>query len=225
MPSRGVSRAALGMNCPNATTMPRSARRSRSQASAGSSPICSGWRSGAPSSRAAAATGVGSSIRPRPRGRSGCETTPASVCRVSDNARRAGTANSGVPRNTRRSGESAAGMAGALALLLLAPELLLPAPHVQVPLQLADPVDEEHPVEVVDLVLEAERFELGRVELDLLPVQRARAHDHARIALDVGLEVGHRETALHLGGGAALAQHDLGVQQHARVARGILFAP
>ena len=46
-----------------------------------------------------------------------------------------------------------------LILFLLASQLLLAFPHVEIPLQSTDAVDEENPVEVVDLVLETEAID------------------------------------------------------------------
>ena len=65
-----------------------------------------GRSSGTPSSPAASDTGDASEASPRPRGRSGCETTPTSVV-ARASARRLGTANAGVPMNTDRNGRSA----------------------------------------------------------------------------------------------------------------------
>jgi len=98
IPWRGSSRTLFGMNCPNATTTPSSGSRARIHASAASSATCSGCSTSSPSSSAALLTGVASSFCPRPRGRSGCETTPTSRWPLAARARRPGTANSGVPK-------------------------------------------------------------------------------------------------------------------------------
>jgi hypothetical protein len=48
---------------------------------------------------------------------------------------------------------------------------------------------------VIDLVLETDRLQLLRLDLQVLPVEVFRAHADALRTLHVGLEVGHREAA------------------------------
>ena len=87
-------------------------------------------------------------VWPRPRGRSGCETTPTTVWRDSISARRVGTAKAGVPKNTMRSGR-ALPSPGALQLLNLADD--------EVALDPAQAIDEQRAVEVIHLVLKGAR--------------------------------------------------------------------
>jgi hypothetical protein len=102
-------------------------------------------------------------LRPRPRRRSGWQTTLTTSWRPSINRSSVGTAKSGVPKKARRSGELVGAVAKPLTLtsrLLFefAAQLLLSALGVEVALEAADPIDEEDAVEVIDLVLKTHRL-------------------------------------------------------------------
>ena len=65
----------------------------------------SGCSTGRPAASARVFTGASDTFWPRPRGRSGCVTTPITECGdAASSASSAGTANAGVPKNTMRNG-------------------------------------------------------------------------------------------------------------------------
>ena len=69
----------------------------------------SGCSTGRPAASARALTGASDTFCPRPRGRSGCVTTPTTVCgEAASSASSVGTANSGVPKKTMRRGGTVA---------------------------------------------------------------------------------------------------------------------
>src|SRR5215469_15381138 len=78
----------------------------------------------------------------RPTGRSGCETTRAIWCRARISASRVGTAKRGVPHNTNFTF-----LPSAFALHLA------DFAQYQIALERAHAEDEEHPVEMVNLML------------------------------------------------------------------------
>src|SRR5262245_41019086 len=109
-----------------------------------------------------------------------------------------GTAKSGVPMKTRRSGIRPSFDAGdrRLRVLFLGPlrrlgELLRDA----VALELGDAVDEELAVEVVHLVLDAGGVEALGLLLVQLPVEIEIFDPHLGGALDVLVHVGDRQTS------------------------------
>src|SRR5215471_8917617 len=105
-----------------------------------------------PRSIAAALTGDGVTFCPRPRGRSGCVTTAATLYRDDASAVSEGTANAGVPKKTT---SMALPLAGALQLSN--------ATRDHVALQAAQPVEKQQSVEVVDFVMEGAREQSRRV--------------------------------------------------------------
>ena len=83
---------------PNAHTTPTSAPLARIRSTDPWSLTPAVWCSSMPSSPAAAATGEGASLRPRPRGRSGGVTTRTGRCGEAASRRSTATANPEVPR-------------------------------------------------------------------------------------------------------------------------------
>src|ERR1700758_724207 len=67
---------------------------------------------------------------------------------------------------------------------------------VQFALDTADAIDKELAVEVVDLVLQRDREQVVRLDLDLLLIRSPRTHQHARGASHVGGIVDNREASL-----------------------------
>src|SRR5216684_1918774 len=116
-----------------------------------------------PASAARRATGLGSRCSPRPAGASGRVTTAATSCPDFSRASSAGTAACGVPANTSRIGNLAGLSAGRVRRGPdlrhgLAPPLgLADSPVGQLALLRVEPVDEQHAVEMVGLVLHATR--------------------------------------------------------------------
>src|ERR1700722_15134408 len=99
------------------------------------------------SASAASFTGELASSPPRPRGRSGCVTTPSilkSGCGIK--CRKEGTANAGVPQNMIFSGTGFLPLAGFLHLADFSFD------HVA--LQHAQVRDKQHAVQMIDLVAE-----------------------------------------------------------------------
>src|SRR5919205_3513277 len=95
---------------------------------------------------------------------------------------RVGTAKSGVPMKTSLSGIPPPSDA-VLALALFLAGSLGELPDDQVALQLREVVDEEHAVEVIDLMLEADGEEPLGILLLKLPVVVDIAHPDARRTL------------------------------------------
>src|SRR5690606_4666879 len=149
-----------------------------------------------PSSVATSRTGEGAMRRPRPAGRSGCVTTPTMSKPSSESARSEGTANSGVPQKRILTGASSP--AGARLLLLLLGAQLLPLLEEHPPLEGAHPVEEEDPLDVVDLVLQRAREELVRLDRDRVPLGIEALHAHRGGALHDLLETGDAQAALRL---------------------------
>src|SRR5262245_66426978 len=98
-------------------------------------------------------------------------------------ARSGGTASSGVPKKTRRTRRL-----GELAVAQLrqcgAADLGL------------EPVEQQHAVEMVDLVLDHAREQLVALEHDLVPVEVEAAHGDVFRAHDLEVEAGHGEATL-----------------------------
>src|SRR6476659_285165 len=97
-----------------------------------------------------------------------------------------GTAKSGVPMKTTRMAGSGRVALGRLGELLDHP----------VALQLRQVVDEQHAVELVDLVLDAGREQSAGLDLLLLAVEVAELHAHPVRPLDLGVVVLDRQAAL-----------------------------
>src|SRR5690349_527719 len=115
----------------------------------------SDWSRRRPRERAASATGGAAGALPRPLGRSGWLTTVVMVRRPRSTRLRSTSApNAEVPKNAT---STSAGAEPQLAKRL-APVLIL------------GPVEDEHAVEVVYLVLDDARLEALGIELDLIAV-------------------------------------------------------
>src|SRR5215470_15951503 len=104
--------------------------------------------------------------RPRPRGRSGWQTTPTTGSGRARSASSVGHANAGVPMNTMRQVVRSEERARARALPSLALELALSRP-VEVALQPGETIEKEPSLEMVDLVLEHHREQRLGLNLDL----------------------------------------------------------
>src|SRR5580698_9348547 len=166
---------------------------------ASSARIFCGWYTGIPAATAASFTGELDLTWPRPRGRSGCVTTPStlnSLCASS--SRRLGRANAGVPQKTILSG-------GTRVLPLAGFFQLANFTLDEVALEHTQVRDEQDAVQVIDLVAEstgeqafAAAFELGarrvlRADGDVLrtfdvatkPWQRKAAFFFALLAFGV----------------------------------------
>src|SRR4051794_380555 len=144
--------------------------------------------------------------RERPTGLSGCVTTAATSNPSPSSARSGAVANSGVPQKSTRTSELLVRVLVPLALLRRLERRAADEPRILVLLQLplrqrrrafehAQIVEEEAPIEMVDLVLQAAREQLRRFDLVFAPVEIHRADDDVLRALDVGVDVGDGEAA------------------------------
>src|SRR5713101_2291653 len=111
--------------------------------------------------RASARTFVGGAerTRPRPFSRSGCVTSAATSWPASSSASSEGTAKAPVPRKTTLTAASSSPRYPLL-LPVVRPGLLAELALEQVALERRQAVDEEQPVDVVDLVAERARQQL-----------------------------------------------------------------
>ena len=99
-PRGGMSSTARGSSLPYATTMTASGASARSRSCSSSFFSVAGWQTGMPRASASSLTGGAVSTCLRPCGLSGWVYTAHTSCPASSNARRLGTAKSGVPINT-----------------------------------------------------------------------------------------------------------------------------
>src|SRR3712207_6630465 len=184
-----------------------------------------GLSTGTPSSSARAPTGEATRRRPRPAGASGRVTTPTRSWPLSATARSDGRATSGVPANTtltrelRPSGRESPERVRAhldrrdedaarrLVRLLAAardpaggagaePLRLADRPHRALAGLRVEPLDEEHPVEVVGLVLDRAGQQVGPLHHERLSVHVEAAGDDLTGSTAVEREVRDREAAL-----------------------------
>src|SRR5215472_12176570 len=102
-----------------------------------------------------------------------------------------GTANSGVPQKTSLTGVTSAAAPSPLSGFLQ----LANAPLHEVALQGAQVVDEEHTVQMIDLVLHRARQQIVALGLEEFAVHVLRAHLHARRALDLFADLRKAEAA------------------------------
>src|SRR5579875_442033 len=137
--------------------------------------------------------------------------------REAASARRAGSANSGVPakamrKSLRLSGASDRGIAaaGSSRARLALPALLVEFLADALALEVGEIVHEQLAVEVIHLVLEAHREKTLEIALERLALTVLGAHADLRGPLHLVEDPGHREAAL-LGLRGALAAHDLGI--------------
>src|SRR5437764_11253739 len=124
-----------------------------------------GLSSSSPASAARSATGLTDGLRPRPAGASGRVITAATLCRDRSSASSEGTAARGVPANTTRMSQPVSALVGLAAgrvrrhlhlLERVAPPFgLADRLHGELALLGIEPVDEQHAVQVVGLVLHA----------------------------------------------------------------------
>src|ERR1039457_942093 len=171
--------------------------------------IFSGCMTGRPAARAACLTAGAVSCWPRPTGRSGCETASAISWPAASSASRVGTAKLGVPQKTS--------FTGILAGLPLAFALhLADLAQVDVALEGAHAEDEQHAVEVVDLMLDAAREQLSAVHLEPLAALVLGADADFGGADHFLADIGEAEAAFVLVL-FALLEDDLGIDEHQAV--------
>src|ERR1019366_392327 len=164
--------------------------------------IFSGWVTDSPAARAVCFTGGGVSCCVRPAARSGWVTTREISWPAASSASSVATANCGVPQKT-----SFTPLPCAFALHLANPA------QGQVALQGAHAEDEQHAVEVVDLMLETagEQFRTVHLEPLSMRVLGANAHLGGANYLLVNLREAEAAFLLIL---LAFAQNNLGVDEH-----------
>src|SRR5215471_1181598 len=174
-PSGAARSTGAGRSWPNAATTPASTPAARR--SSVTSRARFGVRTGRSSSPAAAWTGLGWVAAPRLRRRSGWVTTRATSWPASCTARSTGTAVAGVPKKatrTRRRSEPVVAARARGAVERAGPQL---AQRLLAGVGL-EPVDDEHAVEVVDLVLDEAAHELVTLEDHLVAVEVEAPHRH-----------------------------------------------
>src|SRR5688500_1110030 len=225
VPRSGRSMTSRGRMWPYATTTDRSTSSARISSRNASPRGRSGWRTGSDSSRAIRLMGDATSDeRERPRGRSGCVTTPATSNPSPMSARRGGAANSGVPQKririvwSERLFAVPTGDCVRRKLSNVQREVLLhrlPLRERRAPLEKAEVVEEQLAVQVIDLVLQAASEEIGGLEFERLAIAIERSHRNARRAIDVAEHFRDRE-ATFLAPGGALADDDLWVHDDDR---------
>src|SRR5271156_5662696 len=151
--------------------------------------IFCGWYTVIPAAAAASFTGELETSLPRPRGRSGCVTTPAIwKSGWAINLRREGRANAGVPQKIIFSG-------GTGVLPLAGFFQLADFAFDEVALQHAQMRDEEDAVEVVNLVAEGAGEQAFAAAFERSARRILRANGDVLGALDVTAESGQREAA------------------------------
>src|SRR5580658_2342845 len=175
--------------------------------------ILSGCATAMPARMAMSLTGGAASCCSRPAGRSGCETTSATSWPADSSASSVGTAKRGVPQKTSfKATTGALPFAFALRLANLA--------QGEVAFQRAHAKDEQHAVNVVDLMLHAAREQLFAVLLEPFAVLVLGANPHLGGAHDLLANVGEAEAALFLVE-LALAVNDLRIDEN-ELLRGVL---
>src|SRR5687767_567807 len=156
---------------------------------------------------------------PRPAGRAGWVYTAATWWPTRTRASSVGTAKCGVPMKTTRSGIGSrlGGSDAMLALALLLARRFGEFPHYQVAFQLREVIDEQNPVQVVDLVLDADgQKAIGFLFLRLAVVIDI-AEPHARRPLHLRIIIGDRQTTLFVDGALVVrAPDDLRIDQEQR---------
>ena len=184
--------------------------------------IFAGLSTGSPRRAATAPTSLGSEPEPAPARLIGTrdhaddlEARLSTHAAASTSRSRMWAASAGVPMKTIlngvgdfRSGRWRAAAPSALPSLISFCEF---AP-VEFALDPADAIDEELAVEMIDLMLQRDREQVVRLDLDLLLVGRPRAHQHARRAFHVGGVIDHRQASL-FPNDRTLGLDDLGIDQ------------
>src|ERR1700679_2033423 len=156
---------------------------------ASSARIFCGWYTGIPAATAASFTGELDVSWPRPRGRSGCVTTPSTLNSLSaSSSRRVGRANAGVPQKTILSGGTRVlPLAGFFQLANFALD--------QVALEHTKVRDEEDAVEVIDFVAEGAREQAFAAAFELGARRVLRADSDILRTFDVATKTWEREAA------------------------------
>src|SRR5580698_4864898 len=156
---------------------------------ASSARIFCGWYTGIPAATAASFTGELDLTWPRPRGRSGCVTTPStlnSLCASS--SRRLGRANAGVPQKTILSG-------GTRVLPLAGFFQLANFTLDEVALEHTQVRDEQDAVQVIDLVAESTGEQAFAAAFELGARRVLRADGDVLRTFDVAAKTGERKAA------------------------------
>src|SRR5580698_5729392 len=156
---------------------------------ASSARIFCGWYTGIPAATAASFTGELDLTWPRPRGRSGCVTTPStlnSLCASS--SRRLGRANAGVPQKTILSG-------GTRVLPLAGFFQLANFTLDEVALEHTQVRDEQDAVQVIDLVAESTGEQAFAAAFELGARRVLRADGDVLWTFDVAPKTWEREAA------------------------------
>src|ERR1700674_9653 len=187
-PSVALSKSATGSIFPYDTHASSSGRRPAASATNPASNF-SGVKTSSPSGTAAAFTGVGVSLRPRPAGRSAWVYTAAMSC-AEASALRLGIAKSELPKKIVRNLRGAPGLdvANGFSVFVCAS---LDGHGIA---DVGGLVRDQYPVEVVDLVLEAARQPPFRLDAQSFPVAVEPAHDALLRAFDVTDRAGNRKT-------------------------------
>src|SRR5262245_39866476 len=168
-----------------------------------------------PRSEAARFTGLGSSWPPRVRRRSGWVSTSATSWPASTSPRSGVTASAGVPRKTRRTAGAPRSERGTGAPRDHREVLVAERPQRALALVRLEAVEQQHAVEVVDLVLEQPGEDLVGFDLELVPVQPDAAQRDHLGPDDLEVHARHRQAPLVVGplpGGG----DDLGVDDRVR---------
>src|SRR5262245_38171110 len=201
-PRGATVRKDAGRITPYAATTMTSGRCSRSALNS-ASPRRSGCATRSPCARATRFTALGVGCMPRPAGRSGWVTTNGIWCPAFSKRSSARDANSGVPAKTRRR-KAGSGRLAKLLRQLGADALLL---------QLREVLDEHLALQVIHLVLDADREQPLGLERERLAVLIVGAHLDALGALHQLVDAGHGK-ATFLDVRLSGRFHDLGVHQH-----------
>src|ERR1700744_1321721 len=217
-PRAGMSSATWGSSAPYAVTGQQSGLMARSRSRNSGSRALTGFSTSSPASAPSRATGLASRCRPRPAGASGRVTTATTSWREASRPVSAATAGSGVPANTsrisrsERLAESRMGRAAQLGHGHPGPLGLADGLHGQLLLLWVQPVDEQHAVQVIGLVLEAAGHPLGALQRDRVPVHVEPLGHRAPGPFGREGQAGERQAAL-LVGVLLLGQVERGVDQ------------
>jgi hypothetical protein len=159
------------------------------------------------SSSATILTGDGSSVdRERPRGRSGCVTTPTTSYPSPISARRGGVAKFAVVFRLMFAGYDDADELGILVFLVV------PLAQRLLPFEKTEMIEKKLAMQMVDLVLHADAEEFGAFDLLHRAVDCLGLHDDARCTDDIAVDLGDRQTPF-FPGELPLALDDLWIDQ------------
>src|SRR5262245_21018278 len=163
----------------------------------------SGWNTGRPRSSARRLTALAAGCMPRPAGRSGCVRTRETWYPACSRRASACAAKSGVPAKTRRRKTTLRRLAQLLGEL--GADALL--------LELREMLDEYLALQVIHLVLDADRQQPLGFQRERLAVLVVGAHFHALGTLHELVDTGHRKTVF-LDVGLASRFDNLRIDQH-----------